>query len=295
MAESKNNTPSIIDVLDSPPAKLVSALFGDVLSLGGALKGGYSAVRGWMSERRNLRASSGNAEAAVGLLLSAEQVSQKDDVPLAARRQVLFIVSAFAEAWGRCRAYGFSDPDIDLNTIQDEFASLLSTHWTTASAADHPNVTKQERYLRRLVGDPLRTSWYEALWKTLTDPAWAPPLLAPDRRRSFEQFFRLAYGTALASHDGEEVRRYMEGLQSQRADAIRQLLVQDIAGWGARHVFGNVSHHEQLPDIPLAEMYVEPLANHIGITRGKAPPRPVLGLLRELLRKRRIVVIQADI
>jgi hypothetical protein len=298
MADPNNDGSPISALLDTGLAKLATALFGDVLTLGGALKGGYSAVREWMSQKRNLRASSGDADAAVGLLLAAEQASQKDDVPTAARRQVLFIVGAFAEAWGRCRAYGFSDPDIKLSAIEGEFAGRLQVYWTAAMAADHPNVTKQERYLRSLVGDPLRTPWYEALWKTLTDAAWDPPLLVPDRKHSFEQFFRLAYGTALASHEGEEVRRYLDSLQVQRADAIRQLLVQDIAGWGARHVFGNVAHHEQLPDLPLAEMYVEPSAvrvdgAHSGQPSRKAP-RPVLGFLRELLQKHRVVVIEAD-
>ncbi|WNG40247.1 NACHT domain-containing protein [Archangium violaceum] len=294
MVDSKNDVSPVSAVLDTAPAKLASALFGDVVSLVGALKEGYSAVRGWMSERRNLRASSGDADATVGLLLATEQTTQTDDVPLAARRQVLLIVGAFAEAWGRCRAYGFSDPDIELSAIQNEFAARMQEHWTAAIAADHPNVTKQERYLRRLVGEPRRTPWYEALWRTLTDAAWDPPLLMPNRRRNFEQFFRLAYCTALASHDGEEVRRYLDGLQVQRADAIRQLLVQDIAGWGARHVFGNVSHHEQLPDMPLAEMYVEPSAIRTNVTRDKRTARPVLGLLRELLRQHPVVVIQAD-
>ncbi|WP_224242439.1 pentapeptide repeat-containing protein [Hyalangium gracile] len=281
-------------VLDADLMKVATAVVGDALSLGLALKGGYSAFRGWMSERRNLRASSREANAVVEHLLAAQEASQKNDVPPAARRQVLLIMGAFADAWGRCRAYGFSDPDIDLGAIQDQFAARLQEHWTPAMAADHPNAAKQELYLRSLVGDPLRTPWYQALWKTLTDAAWDPPLLAPDRRRSFEQFFRLAYGTALAGHDGEEVRRYLEGLQGQRADAVRQLLVQDVAGWGARHVFGNVAHHEQLPYLPLAEMYVEPSALRTNGPSDRQTPRPVLGFLRELLQANRVVVVEAD-
>lgn len=247
-------------VSGSVAGKVVQLLFGDVLAFASiALKGGQ-AVRSYYEQRRKDRAASGNAQAAADLLLQAETRTRKEDALPQAQQQTLIILRAFGEAWGRCRAYGFSPAEIDLASIQRKFADVLAQHWVAALGADNPDPAAQFRHISRLVGDPLCTPYYRALWATLTDSDWRPPLLDMTRKLTFEQFFRLAYGNALAAPEGQELLHYLESIADNRTAIVRQLIIQDMAGWGARHVFGNVAHHEQLPDLPLCEMYVQPLA-----------------------------------
>jgi uncharacterized protein YjbI with pentapeptide repeats len=283
----------LVGALTSHPAtQIAQFLFGDVLSAVGLAQRSVSALHNW----RQQRASLGDAAAAMDELLAGIPARFDEAIPPAARRQVLLILSAFAEAWWRCQFYGFCRADIKASSARERFANLLAERWSAALAPDAPDLSAQAYFIRRLTDDPLRTPYYEALWQAFTDASWEPPLLLRGRRRTFEHFFRLAYGTALASHEGEEVRRYLEGLEQQQADNVRQRLVEDIAGWGARHVFGNVTHHEQLPDLPLAEMYVEPMATTTVQISGRTAqigPKPVIALLRQLLGGQRIVVVRA--
>ena len=286
----------IVDaVSESAVGKVAVLLIGDVVAFAGVAFKGVERIRAYREERRKKRATSGETQMAVELLIQAETRTREDDVPSLARQQVLIILESFGEAWGRCRAYGFSPAGLDFAAVREQFGQTLAQHWVAALAADHPDANARLAYMSRLVDDPLRTPYYKALWATLQDARWDTPLLDKQKRLTFEQFFRLAYSAALASQEGQELLRHLEGLSGQRAMIARQLIISDMAGWGARHIFGNVVQHEQLPALPLCEMYVEPL----GATRkadyepGPIGSDPLLGLTEELLREHHFVVVQA--
>jgi len=130
--------------------------------------------------------------------------------------------------------------------------------------------------------------------EALTDPELGETLIDTkgDEKLGFEQYFRLAYNEALASEPGEPIRRYLHGLEQERPRLVNRLLLQRMSDWDTRHVFGNVSHHERMRDLPLRDMYVEPRAKLQGEDE-KAAMRPVRAFIRELLSGNNIVVVKA--
>jgi hypothetical protein len=175
---------------------------------------------------------------------------------------------------------------------------------------DRPPDKAELNLVESLGGSPLDTPYFRALWDAYAEPGSLllgaeggdPPLLMSDTtRREFERHFLLAYWEALSSPAGEVVSAYLEKLSSYRALLVRDLLLEDMASWGGRHVFGNLErkHRERiepLPFMPLEEMYVEPdgVLERGGKTEGKA--EPILGLVDRLLGEPRVhvVVVKAD-
>ncbi|HEX8825482.1 MAG TPA: hypothetical protein VF794_36565, partial [Archangium sp.] len=152
-----------------------------------------------------------------------------------------------------------------------------------------------------LTGSPLNTPYYRFLWTAFFEPTEGePPLLKLEAGgvREFERSFVLAWGEAMASTTGERLRLYLESLQQDyRPQLIQEVLISDMAAWGSRHTFGNLTREETrdgdpLPFMPLELMYVEPLARDADDRR--AAGSPVLERLEQVLRKHRIVIIQAD-
>jgi hypothetical protein len=148
---------------------------------------------------------------------------------------------------------------------------------------------------------PLQTAWYRALRDAFSSPlpeiSGDPPL---DRQslplRAFERQLMLAYWEGLHGALGRVLGPAPNGAPLHRVRVLRELLVADIADWGARHVFGNLlpaSHGEggPLPFLPLAEMYIEPYAHLTG-----APAEPALGLFHRILddRRTRLVLVKGD-
>jgi hypothetical protein len=119
----------------------------------------------------------------------------------------------------------------------------------------------------------------------MTLPGEAPPLvMSQTARREFERYFLLAHMRALESPAGRGVAEYLKNLEQYRAMLVRDLLVQDMAAWGGRHMFGNVPRErwtdgEPVPFLPLEELYVESdgaLEQEPGKT---GDPEPILALI----------------
>lgn len=159
-----------------------------------------------------------------------------------------------------------------------------------------------------LTGSPLDTSYYRKLWQAFSDPGMTlpgeePPLvMSQTARREFERYFLLAYMRALESPAGRGVAEYLKSLEKYRAVLVRDLLVQDMAAWGGRHMFGNVPRErwtdgEPVPFLPLDELYVESdgaLEQEPGKT---GEPEPILALIERLTATdspRRVVLVVAD-
>lgn len=159
-----------------------------------------------------------------------------------------------------------------------------------------------------LTGSPLDTSYYRKLWQAFSDPGMTlpgeePPLvMSQTARREFERYFLLAYLAALESPAGRGIAAYLESLQQYRAMLVRDLLVQDMAAWGGRHVFGNVPRErwtdgEAVPFLPLDALYVESDgALEVEVEKAGAP-EPILELIERLTAidaPRRVVLVVAD-
>jgi uncharacterized protein YjbI with pentapeptide repeats len=152
-----------------------------------------------------------------------------------------------------------------------------------------------------LTGNPLATPYYQFLWNAFFKPAdGEQPLMKLEAGGvlEFERYFVLAWGEAMTAPTGERLRQYLERLQRDyKPRLIQQVLISDMAGWGSRHTFGNLMRgasrgDSQLPFMPLEEMYVQPFAREAG--KEEDPGGPVLERLEQLLRKNKIVILQAD-
>jgi len=152
-----------------------------------------------------------------------------------------------------------------------------------------------------LTGNPLNTPYYRFLWDAFFKPMDGEPSLLPletGGRVEFERYFVLAWGEAMASTIGERLRQYLEGLQRDyKPRLIQEILISDMAGWGSRHTFGNLTRGETregdpLPFMPLEEMYVQPYAQEVG--QQNKSVGLVIEKLQQLLQKHRIVIVQAD-
>lgn len=174
--------------------------------------------------------------------------------------------------------------------------------------------------LQSLSGDPLANPYYKALWDAFSNPVKGPDGSAPasplgESPREFERNFRRAYVEALATPAGQTVQRWLLGLAEEKREVMRHILAEDMASWGQRHVFGNVRHQQPgdvIPFMSLDAAYVEPRATYriatrraSGMPAPRGPdaerseepeqqPRPILGLIRELIEKYRLVVVMAD-
>jgi uncharacterized protein YjbI with pentapeptide repeats len=163
-----------------------------------------------------------------------------------------------------------------------------------------------------LINGPLSTPFYKALWNSFSDPRLViveldeePPLdMSPSARREFERHFLSAYFDALASPLGQMVSAHVESIERLRCRVMREVLVQDIASWGERHVFGNRARNDwpegdPIPFMPLGVMYVEPQAKLITGNSGedREPLKePITTLIERFVASAdcRIVVVKAD-
>lgn len=163
-------------------------------------------------------------------------------------------------------------------------------------------------FVDSLSGSPLNTPFYRRLWQSFSDPQMTlpgetPPLVMNHTtRREFERYFLLSYLNSLESPAGRIVSAHLGNLRQYRTAIIRDLLIQDIATWGGRHVFGNVSRDkwgadEPMPFLPLENLYVESdgaLENELGV-EGRV--EPLAGLIERLTSANepaQVVVVVAD-
>jgi uncharacterized protein YjbI with pentapeptide repeats len=144
---------------------------------------------------------------------------------------------------------------------------------------------------------PTASPMYHALWMAFTDPAVTDdtaPLLPRERdgdMQAFERAFARAFREALARGGNAELRNVLIDGQP-RGEALRQLLVTDMATWRHKHVFAGVETSEGIPDLPLGKTYVEPNAKvQIG---NNTRIEPTLALLEDLLAQHRVVCVSAD-
>ena len=216
-------------------------------------------------------------------------------------RHIALVAGAFGQAW--LEQHG--------PRLAFEKRSSVEAHREAAvkwALAELPRIgasaaTAEIQLFDRLLAGILETPYYLALWEAFTrrnlpdlKQDWPEPLIDVGNgadKREFENRVRRAYAEALASTAGAEVRAYLLELATDRGRLVRELLVHDISTWGARHVFGNVAGHARLPEMPLAEMYVEPSA----VGRLESSPHdvelPVTQLVAKTFETSQIVVVSA--
>lgn len=267
-------------------------LLGKLLSLG---LSSYHAAQGHGAELEK------DLKAIQDLLASGEQAASllpRQAPPRAQARLVALVTSAFGESWRLHFGPRFGLEGSRQLTRHFEAAvrwALLTPTATTGPAG-------QLEGLAELVRAPEQTAYFRALWQAFClrrlpdlEVQYERPLIEPasgEDRRRFEATFRRACTEALAVPGMRELRDTLIELAGERTQLVRHLLLSDLATWGERHVFGNISHHAALPLMPLDGMYVEPRATLRG--RRDDPARPVLQRLAELLGTHHIVVVTAD-
>jgi len=213
-------------------------------------------------------------------------------------RHVALVASAFGQAW--LEQYG--------PRLAFERRASLEAHREAAvrwAVTELPRVGRAAPaeaidLLDRLLAGVVETPYYAALWGAFTrrglpdlEHDWPEPLIDVvdgDDKRRFETGVRRAYAELVTSAAGAELRAYLLELAVDRGRLVRELLVHELSTWETRHVFGNVVAHSRLPDMPLAEMYVEPFAIRSDAGAGDAE-LPVTRAIDALLEASPIVVV----
>jgi len=274
--------------------KLLQIAGGDPLSVLLAAGAGYERLSTWRKDRSNRRLTLGDGEDAARKVLAGIHQVESDKVPSQAVQHLLIILESFGEAWVRTQFSLPGERPPPKADVLDRFGAVLTWRWQQVFAqkpSDGPAAL--DWMTRQSTEDPLRSPYYQALWQTLIDKSFDPPLFDPQHKLLFEQNFRLAYSVALASPTGQAVRRHLAGLEAERPKLLRMVLQSDLAGWDRRQVFGNVMQPDEgRPDLPLGALYVEPMAQ---LQKQQSQPlTPVLSLLRKLLADHPIVAVSAS-
>jgi hypothetical protein len=208
-----------------------------------------------------------------------------------------------ARSFGEARRRHWADDARVLDAQEKEVTARMKLAAVDIARPGDGTPEKELDPVSALCGDPLRTPYYAALWRAFTNPEIAEggskalpliDLVDPGARLQFERQFRLAYGEALATADGREVRDFLLTLAADRTEIVRQILVRDTSTWRRRHVFGNAEAHELLPPMPLEAMYVEPRAEVTSGPPSTSGPAPALELIGQLLARHDVVVVAAD-
>lgn len=275
------------------------------------IQAGVSARDAWKEAgfgKDEVAALSGLHGAAEGLW----KLKRQEDVELGALH-LGFVANCFGRAIARYRAYSeLQRPTTVFQSVaetapppqpsMEQITQLLqSAAKVRIDPGNMPAGKPEIDLVDSLTGSPLSTPYYRFLWGAFFKPQGGePPMLKLETgsRLEFERYFVLAWGEALLSANGERLRQHLDSLKREyKPQLLQELFISDMAGWGSRHTFGNLTREEPrpgdpLPFMPLEKMYVEPLARRVD---GPADtPGPVLKRLEELLQENRVVIVQAD-
>ena len=250
-------------------------------------------ISAWRKNRSDRRLPLGDGEDAARKVLAGIHRVESDKVPSQAVQHLLIILEAFGEAWARTQFSLPGDRPPPKADVLERFGAVLTWRWQQVlRQKQRGGPAALDWMTRQSSEDPLRSPYYQALWQTLIDKSFDPPVFDPQHKLLFEQNFRLAYSVALASPTGQAVRHHLAGLESERPRFLRIVLQSDLAGWDRRQVFGNVMEPDEgRPDLPLGALYVEPKAQVQN--QHSKPSTPILSLLRKLLADHPIVAVSA--
>jgi len=180
--------------------------------------------------------------------------------------------------------------------------SRLKRALDRVGVSERQDASKTFDLVSALVGEPLGSPWYQALWEAFTNPlledgqrsGWLE-LKDPGARLEFECAYCLAYADVLMSSAGADVARGVLQVQASRPDLLRELLVRGMSTWDRSHVFG-ADGTPGVPMMPLGDIYVEPDAtckvskgSHQGQRRA-----PILELIHELREEHNVIIVRGD-
>jgi uncharacterized protein YjbI with pentapeptide repeats len=243
---------------------------------------------------------------------AAALVPKATPKPLRARHAAM-VVSAFGEAWKEHwvnNAHFAPNPDMPhwLDHLIPKSKTRLRAQeaaWRIQHAletVDQFTAPSNSDPAHNVDTSPLNNPLYRSLWATFTAPhldeGLDQPLIhdAVRAKHEFEQSFLVAYATLSSSAPGQELRQLLLAGSSARRAELHRILIEDMSSWRTRHIFGNVTKHTHLPDMPLQAMYVEPFALRYFPRKDDATNRalPVLSLLQESLAANSLVIVAAD-
>ncbi len=185
---------------------------------------------------------------------------------------------------------------------KSDIESRLKRAMDRVGALDRGGASRTFDMVSAMVGEPLSSPWYQALWEAFTNP------LLEDGERSrwleledsgakleFERAYRLTYAEALISTAGAEVARGALQLHASRPELLREMLVRAMSTWDRQHVFG-ADDTPGVPNMPLKDIYVEPEGIYEERKVGETIARraPIRELINKLREKCNVVIVRGD-
>ncbi|MCK6518795.1 pentapeptide repeat-containing protein [Myxococcota bacterium] len=146
------------------------------------------------------------------------------------------------------------------------------------------------------LGPPTGTPWFKALWEELTvrqelaRPAW---LQSAEERRGVERQFMALWRLFCASPEGQALEAEVKAAIKSDGEHLWDHLARHYAGWGRRHVFGNLSEFNEAEGVvfmPLEDVYVEPWVRREENV-GDSEPTKALSTLRDAASQHRLTVV----
>lgn len=212
-------------------------------------------------------------------------------------KHVALITASFEGAFRRFWKVKADEPNKD---FQKHYEALhRDANQFTVRLGDFYALQRELLLADDLLREPLQTNYYRELWALFVDKPLdlTKDLSEPKQRRSFERYFMLEYHQLSQTTLGKSLQQTRANIEAFRKQVIHDLLVQDIANWGERHIFGNLPRDSQelppeLPFLPLQDMYVEPLLqNEFGETSEVGALQNIKQLLQNRQRIAPIVVL----
>ncbi|UQA57825.1 NACHT domain-containing protein [Polyangium aurulentum] len=238
-------------------------------------------------------------------------IKAKPETRIAALHSALVLQAfgtAFSEHWAgdECMAPGldkgswlhraFRSGDKKAREEEIQTRLRLALGWLRPEM-EAKNAAESLAEIHALRSDPMATPIYRALYTAFADGRFeegeATALLDMRRegaRLQFEGSFQMAYVALLATPAGQELGRYLIGLDEDRPRQLRRLLAEDLASSHHRHVFGAAT--PGVPMMPLGFMYVEP--DGTWKEEEKEQRKPLRSLVRDLLGMHPIVLVRGD-
>ena len=169
----------------------------------------------------------------------------------------------------------------------------------TMAAAAAPDVLATQvrpASLADWLGPPTGTPWFKALWEELTvrqelaQLAW---LRTDQERRGVERQFMALWRFFCARPEGQALEAEVRAAIKTNGLHLWDHLARHYAGWGRRHVFGNLSEFnegEGVVFMPLEDVYVEPWVRREG-SAWDSEPTKALGTLRDAASQHGLTVV----
>ena len=221
--------------------------------------------------------------------------AQADTVPQAVERRLLGLWDKVKDLGQRVIDGGVPTTPASPGAALDQALGIV-TEMAAAAAPDLLTAGARPAPLADWLGPPTGTPWFKALWNELTTrqelprPAW---LQSAEERRGVERQFMALWRLFCASPEGQALEAEVKAAIKSDGEHLWDHLARHYAGWGRRHVFGNLSEFNEAEGVvfmPLEDVYVEPWVR-MEESVGDSEPTKALSTLRDAASHHRLTVV----